>query len=371
MRKLVVAVIVLLALFSLFRAYSQPAAGGPGVAGVQMHPGLIEVGDGNASIGLAFGIMEKGGDQGRLLSLLPLRVVFRNGEKSVSIGLNGLAFLLGSGASVGVPVVVTGLHRGDVVSAGGDVRVDGRVEGDVWALGANVVLSPGSEVTGDVVAIGGKATAGQGAAVGGTVSQLPGLKIPFIGLLGTSFSAQALGLAGTALGYILFGFALFISSYYLGPHAKGMLDAMPALWRQTLFTVAVSIVAVPLVIALLIASIVGVFLLPLVALLIFLIALDGFLVLCVLVGGWLRGKRGRVTDQSMYLFTSGLMALFILDTPALVGILLTVTRSTPAARAGGVLQAIGMALTAAGLLYGFGASLAYARTRAARQPAAR
>ena len=195
MRKLVLAVIVLLALFSLFRAYSQSNGESSAVTGLRLQPGLIEVGDGTASLGLSFGLMEKSGDQRRLVSVLPLRVVYRSGDRDVSVGLNGISFLVGGGSSVGLPVVVSSLHRGDLLSVGGRVTVDSRVEGGVWALGGDVELTPRAVVTGDVVAIGGKVTASPGAVVGGTVSQLAGMRIPFLGILGTQFSAQSLGLA--------------------------------------------------------------------------------------------------------------------------------------------------------------------------------
>lgn len=364
MRKLVLVVIALLALFALFRAYSEDAA--QGLAGIRLQPGLVEVGDGTSSLGLSFGLMEKSGDRSGLVSVLPLRVVYRNGDKSVSVGLNGVAFLLGGGASIGAPVVVSALHRGDVLSVGGPVTVDSRVEGDVWVLGADAELTPRADVTGDVVVIGGKLTASPHAAVGGTVSQLAGLKVPFLGVLGTQFSAQALGLAGIALGYVLFGFALFMSSFYLAAHTRQMQQAMPLLWRQTLITLAISLVVIPLVTFLVIASVVGVLLLPLLFLAIFLLALDGYLALCVKVGAWVRSSAGRAGEDSLYLFTSGLLALFLVNVPALVGILLTALRSVTTARIGTLLQAVTLGLTVAGLAYGFGTSLAQARSRVAR-----
>lgn len=369
MRKLVVAIVALLALFSLLRAYAQPAGGEAGAAsgafkGVQLHPGLIEVGDGSTSMGLSFGILERTADGAGRVNVLPLRLVLRSGDTNVSVGLGGLAFLLGSGASIGAPVMVTGLHRGDVISIGGPVTIDGRVEGDVWAVAAGVQLTGRAVVTGDVVAIGGTVTAAAGASVAGAVSQLPGLKIPLVGVLGTGFSAQALGLAGAALSYVLLGFALFISSYYFGPHARGLLDSMPVLWRPALITIAISLAAVPLLAALLVASVVGVFLLPVLALALFVLSLDGFLALCVRAGDWLRGSAGQATDMTLYLFTSGLLTLFLLKVPSLVGILLTATRWTAAARVGALLQGLGFALTAAGFLYGFGAAVAFARFRA-------
>ena len=296
MRKLVLVVIALLALFALFRAYSQDNGESQGVAGIRLQPGLVEVGDGTASLGLSFGLMEGSGGERKLVSVLPLRIVYRDGEKSVAIGLNGLAFFLGGGASMGTPVVVSSPRRGDLFSVGGRVTVDSRVDGDVWVMGADAELSPRAVITGDVVVIGGKLLASPGATVGGTVSQLPSLKIPFVGVLGTQFASPAISLGAIAVEYALFGFALFLSAFYLSAHARQMQQSLPTLWRPALITVAISLVVIPLLAVLFIASVVGVLLLPALVLAVLLLALDGFLAVCVRVGIQIRasGARGRI-----------------------------------------------------------------------------
>jgi hypothetical protein len=315
MRKLVLVVIALLALFALFRAYSD---------------------DNGQSTGPA-------------------------------VQPNRLAFLLDGGASIGSPVVIRSPHRGDILSVGGPVTVDSRVEGDVWVLGANVDLSPSAVVTGNLVVMGGKVNASPAAAVGGAVNQLSGLKIRLPQILGTQLSAQALGLASVVLGYALFGFALFLAVFYLAAHARQMQQSLPSLWRQTLITLGLSLVIIPLLAGLVIASVIGVLLLPVIVLAVFLLALDGFLALCVKVGALVRAPGGRGSDQSLYLFTCGLLTLFLVNVPALVGVLLTAFRSATAARVGAVLQALSVWLTLAGLAYGFGAALAHARSRVSGQ----
>ena len=54
MKKLVLTILALIALFSALRAYTESVA----VPGVSLHPGLVEIGDGSSSIGIAFGVME-------------------------------------------------------------------------------------------------------------------------------------------------------------------------------------------------------------------------------------------------------------------------------------------------------------------------
>ena len=300
MRKLILAIVALLALFSALRAFPQGEGGG---LGVQLHPGLVEIGDGSASVGVAFGVMDGSDNQSGQWSLLPLRMVYRSGDRSLSVGLNGLSFLLSGGFSVGRPQRISSPRAGDVISVGGKVTVDARVDGDVWAMGADVQLTPRADVTGDVVALGGRVIAAGGAVVRGSISQEPRLKIPYLGVLGTQFSVQALAFGRHILTYILLGFALFLSSYYLSAHARDLYRAMGETWRATLLTLALSAVLVPILVLLLVASVIGVFFLPVLALALMIAAFDGFLLLCARLGGLVRGGGAQGDGgDALYLF---------------------------------------------------------------------
>jgi hypothetical protein len=361
MRKLVLSILALLALFSVLRAYAEEAPGA--VRGVELHPGLVEVSDGSSTLGIGFGVMEKSAGRG-FWNLLPLRVVYTSGDRNVTLGLNGLSFLLRGGLNVGVPVTVETPRSGDVISVGGRVTVDSRVDGDVWTLGADVDLSPRAQVTGDVVALGGRITGAGRAAVGGTVNQVPELKIPFVGVLGAPFSTQELAFGRHLLGYVLLGFALFLSCFYLTRHSQRLYQGMGSSWRPALLAIALSVVLLPLLVVLLVVSVVGVFFLPVVVFLVVFAGLDGFLLLCARVGALLRGGDGS-NGEPLYVFTSGLLGLFLVQVPALAGIILTLFHFPAAAKVGQVLQMVTLALVIAGMLYGFGASLAHARTRQA------
>jgi hypothetical protein len=361
MRKLVLVIIGLLALFTALNAYTETLPS----AGVELHPGIVEIGDGVSSVGIEFGVMDKGRGANALWNLLPLRVVYRSGASSVTVGLNGLSFLLRGGVTVGRPVTVDKARVGDVISIGGRVAVASRVEGDVWTLGADIDLGPKAEVTGDVVALGGKVNANPKAVVHGSVNQLPELKIPFLGILGTQFSVQALGVARQFLGYVLLGLLLLLSCFYRARHADGFYGSLSGSWREALITLAVSLVVVPLVAVLLIVSVIGIFLLPVLVFAIGLAALEGFILLCARLGGALRrGSKGSAKGP-LWFFTSGLLGLFIVKAPAIVGIFVTLLGSAAAARAGQILQLITLGCTAAGLLYGFAASMAFMRSQAA------
>lgn len=87
--------------------------------------------------------------------------------------------------------------QGDVVSVGGDVRVDGRVTGSVTAMGGDVSLGPDARVDGDVVCMGGTLREEPGATVGGqrvtAAPKWPGGKlfVPMIAAVGTGFEVAS------------------------------------------------------------------------------------------------------------------------------------------------------------------------------------
>jgi len=293
-------------------------------------------------------------------------VLYRSGDRTVSLGLNGLSFLVRGGVSMGRPVLVDKPRRGDVVSVGATVTVDSKVEGDVWVFGADAVLRPRAEVSGNVVAIGGTVVAEPRSTVKGSVNQLPELKIPFLGMLGTQFSVLSLQLGREILEFLLLAAALFIATFYFENHARGLFHSLQREWRLSLLTAALAIAIVPLLAALLIASLLGIFFLPVLAFLLALASIDGLLALCSRVGAWLRRAGSDAPGESLFLFTSGLLGLFLLKAPALAGIVLGLAASDTAVRIGEILRVVSLALSAAGLLYGFGATLAHVRSRPVR-----
>ena len=87
--------------------------------------------------------------------------------------------------------------QGDVVSVGGDVRVEGRVTGSVTAMGGDVSLGADARVDGDVVCMGGTLHEEPGATVGGqrvtAAPKWPGGKLflPMITAVGTGFEVAS------------------------------------------------------------------------------------------------------------------------------------------------------------------------------------
>jgi hypothetical protein len=354
MKRLVIVLITLIAIFTAIRAYTEAVR----PSGLEVAPGVLAVSDGSATLGLGFGLLSSEGGRQGPWSILPVTLQLRSGASTVTLSLNGLSFLLNGGVSLGRAVVVDRPRVGDVLSAGGPVTVSSRVEGDVWALGSDITLTAKAEVTGSVVALGGRVTADSKARVAGGVHRLAELKVPFLGVLGSRYSTAALAFAQGALVFVLAAAALLFAAFYLTRTLAGTAAAASGRGRESLITLAVALVALPLVTVLLAVSVAGIFLLPFLALAVFAMAILGGLALCERLGAWMR--RG-TAESPLFLFTSGLLGLFVVSLPGLAGIAAALFRGPAAASASGVLRGIGAVTWLVLLAWGFAVALAQLR----------
>ncbi len=356
MRRLVIGLIAALAIVTVVRAYTLERPG------VSLSPGLLELSDGTATVGFGFGLASGTADrEGRRWGVLPLRIEYRSGDSTASLSLNGLSFLLGRGASIGQPVRVDRPMSGDVVSAGGPVTISSRVDGDVWTLGSDVTLGPSAEVTGSVVALGGTVSADPKARAAGGVHQLPALDLPLLAALGTRSAGILLALAREIGLFALETMLLLLLVLYLPKWVADLAGASTKRWRQAGLAILVAIVAVPVLALLLVVSVAGIFVLPFLALGIGVLAGAGAFGLCARLGDWLRKGGENTAATPLYLFTSGLLGLFIVKVPGLVGVLLGAVRGPGAATASDALRLAEVAIAALMLAWGFGTALAHAR----------
>ena len=354
MKRLVIVLLTLLAVFTAIRANAQTA----GPSGIDVAPGLVQVSDGRASLGVGFGLLSSDGGRRGPWDVLPLVLQYRSGSSTVTLSLNGLSFLLAGGVSLGRAIVIDSPAVGDVLSAGGPVTVSSRLDGDVWVLGSDVTLTAKAVVTGSVVALGGRVTADPKARVSGGVHRLAELKLPFVGVLGTQFSAAALAFARGALVFLLAAAALAAAAFYLPRQLAAAAAAASSRWRESLITVAVAAAALPIAAALLAASVVGIFFLPFLALAVGVAAILGGLALCVRLGAWMRRSSG---ETPLFLFTSGLLGLFVSSLPGLAGAAAALFRGPAAGAAAGVLRSIGAVTALVLLVWGFGSGMAQLR----------
>jgi hypothetical protein len=350
----VFAVMGLLALFTILRAYGQ---GRQQDARFILQPGLLEFTTAEGSGRIAFGFLERGG--GRTWNLLPVRVTLRSGAQSFTLALNGLSLLAPGGLRIGRPMRITGQRKGNVISIGREVTVAGRVNGDVWTLGARVRLLPRAVVTGNVVALGGTILTERGARVRGSKYSLPNLKIPLLSLLSTGQSATTLRFLVELMGILLYLLVLFLTVHFALERFTGLTGALGSSWKGALLYLVLALVLLPVVIALLWATIVGILVVPFLALALLILGYLGYLGVTVRLGQWLRRRKPEADAGETY--TSGLLGLLVVKGPAVLGILFGLLAWETLHVVGRILFVIGTAEMVAAALYGFGGLVRFLR----------
>ena len=357
MKKIVFAVIGLLALFTILRSYGQAAGGTRYV----LQPGLLEINTAEGSASIGFGLLERSGGSPRTWNLFPIRVQLSAGQQRLSLALNGLSLLSPGGLRPGRPVRVTGQKQGDVISVGGKVTVAGTVLGDVWTFGADVALEPRAVVSGSVVALGGVIRAERGAVIRGNKYSLPNVKIPLLRLLSSGQSAATFRFLIQALGTVLYLLALFLVVHFARGRLAGLAGALASSWKGAILYLVLAIFVVPVAAALLIATVLGIVVVPFLAVAVLVLADLGYLGATVRLGFWLRSMPADAPAAATY--TSGLLGLLVLRGPVLLGILFGLLSSGLFQALGRILFGLGTAGTAAAALYGFGGMLRYLRTQ--------
>ena len=361
MRRILFIVIGLLALFTIIRAYAQQQDGQPRYI---IHPGVLEFQGAEGGARLAFGFLERSGEEGpgRTWNLFPVRLSLRSGKQSFLIALNGLSFLSPGGLTIGKPVTIRGTKRGDVASVGGLVTVEGTVDGDVWTLGADIKLLPGSTVTGDVVALGGTVQADRRAQIRGNKQSLPHIKIPFLGLLGSEHAAATFHFIIEALDVCLFLLVLFLTVHFIRSHLNGINGVLVSYWKGSILYLVLAVLAVPVLTALLVVSIAGILLIPFLAVALLLLAYLGYVAVAVRLGLWIRksGQDGGPAET----YSAGLLGLLVLKGPVVLGILFSMLTAGLFQGIGRFLIVIGTVTVIAATLYGLGGTLQYLRVQA-------
>lgn len=360
MKRILFAVIGLLALFTIIRAYAdEPEQENRYI----IHPGILEFETTEGGARLAFGFLERSEEKGpgRIWNLFPVRLSLRAGKQSFLIAMNGLSFLSPSGLRIGRPVTIRGIKRGDVISIGGDVTVEGTVEGDVWTLGADINLVSGATVAGDVVALGGSVEADRRSKIGGNKQSLPNIKIPFLSLLSSEHSAATFRFIIEILGVCLFLLVLFLFVHFGQQHLSGLGGVLSSRWKGSLLYLVLAVLIIPALVALLVVSVVGILIIPFISILLMFFAYMGFVAMAVRLGLWLRKASPSVSPTEAY--TTGLLGLLVLKGPVLLGILFTLLTADFFQGIGRFLSVVGTIAVVAATLYGLGGVLQYLRVR--------
>ncbi len=253
---------------------------------------------------------------------------------------------------------------GDVVAVGGNVDVFGKVMGDAVAVGGRVHVHEGGAVRGDAVAVGSRVQVDEGASVGGervsVAIGLPGFRIPSKdfhefekpGYFG--FFAKLVWMGSTLLLSMLFftiaGRRIDVISrrVELQPGQSFLIGLLGAF--ATPFAIAITAV-------LLVVTIIGIFLLPVLALLVVLMFTGGFLGVALAVGRRLvalrEGPSSLAPVRSPYLLL--LVGYVALHALAIVGMLFGMVPGISIVS--GILKGFGAFTLISAFFLGYGALL--------------
>jgi hypothetical protein len=355
MKKIVIGIICLIAFFAVVRAYSQAQPR------FTFQPSVLEYADKNTDISFGFGFIDASGDATKSWNIFPIRISLRSGSSRFYLAMNGISLLTQSGIYFETPQVIRGLHRGDVVSFGGDVTVYGRVEGNVWTFGSNIYLKSGSVVTGDVVALGGRINQEYQAYVQGNKNAVPQIVIPFLGLINSARSAATLHFIVELAGAILYLLILFLVLFFNLNGLKNHMDGILTYWKGGLLFLALSIIVIPVLGFFLAASVVGVLVIPLIVIAILCISYYGFLAITLRLGKIFLSRSG---DTITGLFLCGLIGLLCIKGPMLLGILAGLLQNDILNMIGAFLKIASTLAVFAAFLFGFGSSLVLIRKNA-------
>ncbi len=352
MKKIVITVICLIAVFSVVRAYSQAKSR------FTFQPSVIEYADKNTDISIGFGFIDATGDATKSWDLFPIRISLRSGSNTFYLAMNGLSLLTQSGIYFEAPQVVTGVHRGDLVSVGGDVTVYGRVEGNLWTFGANVLLKSGSVVTGDAVSVGGRITQEGGSYISGNKTSLPQMTIPFLGLIASARSAATLHFIVELAGSLLYLLVLFLVLFFNASGMKSHMDGIFSYWKGGLLFLGFSIITIPVLVFFLAVSVVGVLVIPLLGLFMLCLSYYGFLAITMRIG---KVFLSRGSESIGHLLLCGLIGLLCVKGPTLIGILVSLLENDIVSMIATFLKILGTLAMFGAFLYGFGAGLVLLR----------
>lgn len=208
--------------------------------------------------------------------------------------------------AVGGSVLVRGRVEGDAVAVGGSVHVEdgGVVEGEIVAVGGEVIVEPGGQALGDRVNVGG--------AVGGLVRSIVGMGTSHGPMFGAVFGVLATLVRAVAL--LVVGLLLLAFVPERVERVRSYLHERTG--HAALGGLGILLGIVPLC-ALLLVTIVGIPLIPLVGLIVSAMLALGLTALCVGLGQRLPG--GQSGRSVLRAFLLGLLLIALVDFIPFVG----------------------------------------------------
>jgi hypothetical protein len=265
---------------------------------------------------------------------------------------------------------------GPVVIYEGTLTVLGRVDGDVVALGGDVVVGPGGEVTGNAIAVEG-AVRREGGTIGSDARTLGGVLTADGAEPAVSRESRAGGSPlGLALSWLcvllLIGVGVLV---FAQPYLEGVVDTLETrFWRSFAVGLAGELAAIPLLVLMIVAlavTVIGILLIPF-AVVAYVLALAGLVTLgFVAIARLTGGALGSDAVRRLSARGSALRGVLI-GTVLLLGMWVVAAALTGAPVIGAILRAIAVTVTFVAVTAGLGATiLSRAGTRGVEAPAAK
>ncbi|MFH1144378.1 MAG: polymer-forming cytoskeletal protein [Candidatus Eisenbacteria bacterium] len=259
---------------------------------------------------------------------------------------------------------IEGVVQGSVVSLGGEVRLgeEAIIHGDaVSVAGGGIYVMPGSVITGEAVAIGGRIEGDEDAHIGDRVE----LKfIPSAGARTGMGARDWLLLFLLTLHLIFIGLIGWILVKLAGRRwANGAVTLRSRGWESLLAGIGAgivfAIVGIPLLVVIilaLIALVVGIPLVPLVAFLLLIFPLPGYLITSLVIGGALQGRASSLEDPVQEgVGTTYLLGHLLLSLPWIL--MVPVSMIPGLARLAFLLLLLGWGIISLAVAFGWGAFL--------------
>jgi len=354
MKKVVIVIIGLLAIFSILRAYPAETENR-----LNIYPSSLEFADKDSEVTIGFGLIENSGNKSMVWNIFPIKISLNTGANKFSLAFNGISFLTANGINFEKPMVIDGVHKGDVISFGGKVTITGRVEGSVWVFGADTELLAESAVIGDVVALGGKITADEKVVISGNKYALPELRIPIIGLLSSGNSIQTIHFFIELFQIALSLLLLFLFLFFREDKLKAQSLSLFQKWKGSLITMLLSIIMIPVLFFFLITSLIGILIIPVLVIVIILVAFYGFSSIIIAIGKIFLHKESATLG---HFYLCGVVGLFLIKGFTLIGILFTLLNANILVIIGNLFTALGAIALFVAFLYSFGATLIHFRS---------
>jgi hypothetical protein len=255
------------------------------------------------------------------------------------------------------------LVKGDVVTVGNNLTVDGEVLGDVVCIGGELTVSDSAIVHGDVVNVGGVANVSENATIGGTNVNV-GLGLPWKMLFAMEGVPWFLKIAGLGVSILWLGFLLLLT-VVLVAFAPQNLDLATEAFHKNFLKIALvgigGFLASILLCILLAVTIIGI---PLALLLILLMIIGGWFGVVAFTRAFMAKLFPRMPERK---YLTPVLGVILLYAVILLSNLVAFIPGGAAAVVSQALYGLGSAIMLCAFLLGLGVLLA---TKFGRKPVA-